>query len=67
MIHYTKLETKDQDFLVFKVIGARSQKEAEDIVNQHLGDSLLDGEIWKDNAFTICPLFSNKASAARLQ
>ncbi|HCY86058.1 MAG TPA: hypothetical protein DHV36_13055 [Desulfobacteraceae bacterium] len=67
MIHYTKLSTSEREFLVFKVIGARSQTEAEDIVKQHLGDSLLDGEIWEDNSVTICPLFSNETSAVRLQ
>ncbi len=58
MIHYTKMESRDYGLLVFKVIGAQSQKEAEKITAENWGKSLMKGQTLEGPP-TICPLFSN--------
>lgn len=58
MIHYTKIETKDNGFLVFKVIGAQSKKKADQIVKKNMGELLFNGG-HKQGKVTICPLFCN--------
>ena len=44
MNHYVKVETKDRQFLVFKVIGADSQEHAERIIRNSMGEAFLQKE-----------------------
>lgn len=64
MIHYTKKESEKHGLLVFKIIGAKSQKDAEKITEENWGDSLIAGQI-QEGPPTICPLFSKKKQIVR--
>lgn len=59
MIHYTKMMTEAHGLLVFKVIGTASQENADKIVMENLGESLMKGQTLESASATICPLFSN--------
>ena len=58
MIYYTKMESRDHGLLVFKVIGAESQQDAEKITMENWGELLKEGQTLAGPP-TICPLFSN--------
>ncbi len=57
MIYYTKKESHDHGLLVFKVIGAASQRDAEKITEAKWRESLKSGRPLEGPP-TICPLFS---------
>ncbi len=57
VIYYTKKESQDHGLLVFKVIGAASQKEAENLTDAKWGKTLMEGHTLEGPP-TICPLFS---------
>lgn len=62
MVYYTKLQNQDYGLLVFKVIGAQSRKEAEEITADNWGEDLMQGRTLEGPPI-ICPLFGNlKAS-----
>ncbi len=58
MIYYTKIESQDYGLLVFKVIGAKSKKEAQRITKENYGELLLEGQTLEGPP-TICPLFGD--------
>lgn len=58
MVYYTKLDNPDYGLLVFKVIGAHSRKEAEDLTAENWGRLLMHGRT-VEGPPTICPLFDN--------
>lgn len=59
MVHYTQMMTEAYGLLVFKVIGTASQENADKIVMENLGETLMKGQALKSSSATICPLFSN--------
>jgi len=52
------MESLDHGLLVFKVIGAESQKEAQKITMKNWGELLMGGQTLEGPP-TICPLFSD--------
>lgn len=62
MICYTSIETPDHGFLMFKVIGAKSQEHAQAFTSQNWGKRLIAGETIEKESLTICPLYSELKS-----
>lgn len=57
MIYYTKVDHEDYGLLIFKVIGAESQKHADEIISETVTEQLIKGQTIRESNFTICPLF----------
>ncbi|WDP91850.1 MAG: hypothetical protein HUN04_19910 [Desulfobacter sp.] len=62
MVYYTKIDNQDYGLLIFKVIGAHSQKEADKLTAENWGETLIQGRTLEGPP-TICPLFENLEDA----
>ena len=58
MVYYTTIDNKEYGWLLFKVIGVNSKKEAQEITRKNWQKSLMEGQTL-DGPPTICPLFSH--------